>query len=233
MNFIDSIFALRKAAFAPDTEESEFSAFSVSAKDWLAASSKPKMADDALTYRLLAEDAYKRKDFTAALEAYSDALSRHPMWPDGHYNTALLAAEAEDFELASRHMRRYLVLSPDAKDSASAKEKFLLWQHKANPGAPVRVKLGVLWDEISQEAREHFEIPASVNGLVIAEVLPGSRAADAGLLRGNDIVEVDRVAVSKYADAMAIIDKSEGDMLLRLWTKDGTRDVVVKERKDN
>jgi len=133
MNFIDSMYALKKAAMAPDMEESDFAAFTASAQGWLAASPKPKMPDDALTFRLVAEDAYKRKDFTAALDAYSDALSKYPMWPEGHYNAALLAAEADDFELASRHMRRYLVLSPDAKDAASAKEKFLLWQHKANP----------------------------------------------------------------------------------------------------
>ena len=79
----------------------------------------------------MAEDAFQRKDFTAALDAYCDALDRHPMWPEGHYNAALLAAEVEDYELAARHMRRYLVLAPGAKDAAAAEETFLLWQHKA------------------------------------------------------------------------------------------------------
>jgi len=99
--------------------------------------------------------------------------------------------------------------------------------------APGKVKLGVHLGELDKEAREHFEIPRSVNGVLVGEVIPGSRAADAGLQPGNVIVEVDRVAVTKPADAVAAIGKSEGDLVLRLWTKDGTRFVVVKERKDD
>lgn len=96
-----------------------------------------------------------------------------------------------------------------------------------------KVKLGVRLGEIDQEARERFEIPKSVQGVVIAEVVPGSRAADAGLQPGNVILEVDRQVVTKPADAVSAIGKNHGDLMLRLWTPDGTRFVVVKERKDN
>jgi len=99
--------------------------------------------------------------------------------------------------------------------------------------APGKVKLGVRLGEIDGGAREQFEIPTSVKGVLVGEVIPGSRAADAGLQPGNVIVEIDRVAVTKPADAVAAIGKSEGDLVLRLWTKDGTRFVVVKERKDD
>jgi serine protease Do len=99
--------------------------------------------------------------------------------------------------------------------------------------APGKVKLGVRLGEIDQEARERFEIPKSVHGVVIGEVVPGSRAADAGLQPGNVILEVDRQPVTKPADAVAAIGKNKGDLMLRLWTQDGTRFVVVKERKDD
>jgi tetratricopeptide (TPR) repeat protein len=89
------------------------------------------MSDEARGYKLLAEDALKRKDFSAALEAYRTALTKDPMWPEGQYNAALLAAEAEDYELAANYMRRYLVLAPDAKDAASARDNLLVWQLKA------------------------------------------------------------------------------------------------------
>lgn len=98
---------------------------------------------------------------------------------------------------------------------------------------PGKVKLGVRLGEIDQEARERFEIPKSVHGVVIAEVVPGSRAADAGLQPGNVILEVDRQPVTKPADAVAAIGKNKGDLMLRLWAQDGTRFVVVKERKDD
>jgi tetratricopeptide (TPR) repeat protein len=129
--FIDALLNLKKAALIPDTEEDDFSYFSAHAQIWLLASPKPKMTDDALTSKAVAEDAFKRRDYAAALAGYVDALRLYPMWPEGHYNAALLAAEAEDFQLAAKHMRRYLVLAPEAKDAAEAKEKFLLWQHKA------------------------------------------------------------------------------------------------------
>ncbi|TSA40458.1 MAG: tetratricopeptide repeat protein [Verrucomicrobiales bacterium] len=129
--FVEAVLILREAALAPDTEEADFAAFTASAKTWLAATPKPAMSDDARTQKVLAEDTFERKDFTAALDAYCDALDKNPMWPAGHYNTALLAAETEDYELAAHHMRRYLVLAPDAKDAQAAKDKLLLWQHKA------------------------------------------------------------------------------------------------------
>lgn len=128
-NFIDAVLTLKQAMLtSPDTEEADFAA---SAKVWLATTPKPEMSDDARAYRLLAEDAFKRKDFSAALDAYGDALNLYSMWPEGHFNAALLAAEIQDYDLAARHMHRYLVLAPDAKDAVAAKDKLLLWQLKA------------------------------------------------------------------------------------------------------
>jgi len=130
-SFIDAVLILKNAALAPDTEEADFAAFSASAKAWLATTPKPEMSDDTRAYKALAEDAFKRKDFPAALDAHGKALDKYPMWPAGQYNTAVLAAETEDYELAALHMRRYLVLAPDAKDAQAAKDKLLLWQLKA------------------------------------------------------------------------------------------------------
>jgi tetratricopeptide (TPR) repeat protein len=130
MQFIDAILTL-KAAAQGDDDGSSFVAFSEKAKVWLATTPKAEMSDEARTYRLLAEDAFKRQDIAAALEAYGDALDLYPMWPEGHYNAALLAAEIKDYGLAADHMRRYLVLAPNAKDARAAKDKLLLWQHKA------------------------------------------------------------------------------------------------------
>ncbi|TSA41213.1 MAG: tetratricopeptide repeat protein [Verrucomicrobiales bacterium] len=132
LKFVDALLTLKAAEFAPDTEVvANFAAFTTEARTWLAATPKPEMSEEARTYKVLAEDAFKRKDFTAALDAYCDALDKYPMWPAGQYNAASLAAEAEDYDLAAQHMRRYLVLSPDAKDAQAAKDKLLLWQHKA------------------------------------------------------------------------------------------------------
>ncbi len=129
--FVDALLILKAAAKSPDPDSADFATFSTGARHWRETEPKPKMPDEARTYMLLAEDAFKRKDFAAALDAYCEALEKHPMWPEGHYNAALLAAEVEDYEMAAQHMRRYLVLAPDAKDASAAKDKLLLWQHKA------------------------------------------------------------------------------------------------------
>ena len=131
LQFAEAGLTLKAAALAPDPEETNFAAFTASAQAWLATTPKPEMTDEVLTLKLVAEDAFKQKDFSAALEAYRAALQKFPMWPEGQYNAALLAAEIEDYELAAQHMRRYLVLAPEAKDAAAAKGKLLLWQHKA------------------------------------------------------------------------------------------------------
>jgi tetratricopeptide (TPR) repeat protein len=129
--FVDTALILKAAAAASDSDATDFAAFSTAAQLWRDTVPKPNMPDEARAYKALAEDAFKRKDYGAAFDAYCEALDKHPMWPEGHYNAALLAAEAEDYELAAQHMHRYLVLAPDAKDATASKDKFLLWQLKA------------------------------------------------------------------------------------------------------
>lgn len=129
--FADALYALNAAVSGPDPEEADFEAFTASATTWLETTSKPVMPDDARAYKTLAEDEVNRKDFTAALVAYCRALDKYPMWAEGRFNAALLAGEAEDYELAAHHMRRYLVLVPDATNAVAAKDKLLLWQLRA------------------------------------------------------------------------------------------------------
>lgn len=140
LDFVDALLILKAAASRPDTEEADFATFTAGAQAWLATTPKPEMSDEALTYKVLAEEAFKKQNYPEALEFYAKALDRHPFWPSGQYNAALLAAENEDYELGALYMRRYLVLAPDAKDAGAAKEKLLLWQHKAQiiPRPPAR-----------------------------------------------------------------------------------------------
>jgi hypothetical protein len=43
----------------------------------------------------------------------------------------LIYADQQDYFDAAFYMRHYLILLPDAPDSAAAKEKLLLWDAKA------------------------------------------------------------------------------------------------------
>jgi tetratricopeptide (TPR) repeat protein len=130
--FADSLLTLRMKSLASDIEATSLTSFIAKSKGWLATPDRPPMPDDARSFKLLAEEAFQRKDFAAALNAYGRALEKFPLWPEGHYNAALLAAEGENYDLAAHHMRRYLILSPNAKDASVARDKLLLWQLKAN-----------------------------------------------------------------------------------------------------
>jgi serine protease Do len=90
-----------------------------------------------------------------------------------------------------------------------------------------KARLGVRLGDLDGEARERFEIPRHVKGGLITEVLPGSRAADAGLKPGEVIVEVDRKAVRSAAEVSAAVAENGGDLVLRVWSKGSVRFVAV------
>lgn len=138
--FVDAALVLRAAAVGPDPEVTDFRVFAAQAEIWRATVPRPEMPDAARTDKVVAQEAVERKDFAAALAAYCSALEKFPMWPEGQYNAAMLAAEARDYELAAYHMRRYCALAPDAGDASKAKDKLLLWQHKVAVDLPTANK---------------------------------------------------------------------------------------------
>ena len=86
--------------------------------------------------------------------------------------------------------------------------------------------------ELDQESRERYEIPEHISGVVIHEVVPGSRADNAGLRPGTVIMEVARKPVSKAKEAVQAIAKAEGDILLRIFAGQVANYLVVKQLAD-
>ena len=80
-------------------------------------------------------------------------------------------------------------------------------------------------------AREHFAVPGQIQGALITEVVPGSRAENAGLKPGEVIMEVNRKPVASASEAVAAIGESEGTVVLRMWTKEGILFMVVHAPK--
>jgi hypothetical protein len=128
LRFASAALTLRDAVALPDSESADFALFSARLTV-----PRPPLPDEAMAFKALAEDAFMRKAFFSALWATKEAFDTHPLWPDGRFNAALLAAEIEYYDRAIRHMRRYLVLAPDAADIAASQDKLLLWQRKAGP----------------------------------------------------------------------------------------------------
>jgi serine protease Do len=68
-----------------------------------------------------------------------------------------------------------------------------------------------------------MQIPSEVHGAVVEDVQPGSPADNAGLQRGDVIVEVNRNPQQSAADvALALTNISDGqDVLLLVWSNGG------------
>lgn len=100
---------------------------------------------------------------------------------------------------------------------------------KASPGQSDDVTDGITVDDLTAEARQQFDIPGKVKGAVVTDVEPNSPAADAGLRPGDVILEINKKAVKNAEDAVAASDGLKEDALLRVWSRGGSRFVVLKK----
>ena len=82
-------------------------------------------------YRVLAEQAFRERDFPAAVENYEKGIAMYPAWAEGWFNAALLYGELGEYEYAAKRMKIYLSLMPDAADAKAAREKVIIWEEKA------------------------------------------------------------------------------------------------------
>ncbi len=71
-----------------------------------------------------------------------------------------------------------------------------------------------------------------MNGALVTEVNPNSAAFEAGLREGDVILEINRKPVKSAEDAVQLTDNAKDKRtLLRVWSKGGSRYVVVDENK--
>lgn len=88
--------------------------------------------------------------------------------------------------------------------------------------------LGFAMADLSPLARETFDIPQNVKGVVVTNVSPTSEAGEKGLTEGDVIIEVNQIAVSEAAKAETIIrdvQKSGKNSVLLLVDYQGQGDV--------
>jgi tetratricopeptide (TPR) repeat protein len=104
--------------------------FQQKAAAWRALPVKPALSDDVKRERLLAENAVSEKRFQDAVNHYEAGLKLNPMWPEGHFNAALVSAELTNYDKAVWHMRAYVELAPNAPDTEEARNQIIIWQDK-------------------------------------------------------------------------------------------------------
>ena len=82
---------------------------------------------------------------------------------------------------------------------------------------------GVSVSNLTPETAQELKLPDSAKGVVVDEVSPASRAADAGLQSGDVIQEVNHQAVKTVKDFRQAVSASKQDApVLLLVDRDGT-----------
>jgi serine protease Do len=104
----------------------------------------------------------------------------------------------------------------------------------ADHGKP---RWGLGLGDVTPDARQQLQAPENVHGALIEQVQPGSPADNAGLQRGDVIMEVDRKPVQSAADvqkALSSVGKGQ-DALLLVWSNGGNtfRVMHAAETGDN
>ena len=92
-------------------------------------------------------------------------------------------------------------------------------------------RIGVALAPLTPDLREQLDIPARVNGAVVAEVQPGSPAEGAGLRQGDLVLGVGAKAVASPEDAVKAIRSAAKDgstVALRIMREGRPRFVAVK-----
>jgi serine protease Do len=87
---------------------------------------------------------------------------------------------------------------------------------------------GLTLAPLDDATRKKLEAPASVRGVVVAGVRPGSPAAEAGISRGDIVVEVGRKAVTKPDDLAREWKDGKGPLALLVWRDGHTFFAVLK-----
>jgi len=89
---------------------------------------------------------------------------------------------------------------------------------------------GVTVADVDRAARQQFDLPANINGVVVTDVQPDSAAAEAGLRPGDVIQEINRKTVKTAEEAVQMTEKTDDKAtLLRVWRNGGSHFVVVDE----
>jgi serine protease Do len=95
----------------------------------------------------------------------------------------------------------------------------------ANTGTPHgKARWGIGLSDMTPDVRDQLQVPNNVKGAVITNVIPGSPADNAGLSRGDVIVEVDRQQVNSASDAthdLTSIPQGK-DALVLVWANGGS-----------
>jgi S1-C subfamily serine protease len=97
-------------------------------------------------------------------------------------------------------------------------------------GESGQARLGISVQELTPSIARQLGLPSGTTGVLVADVQPGSVAAEAGLRRGDVIQEVNRRPVRSVTDFQRAVSGA-GDPVLLLINRGGSTIYVTIERK--
>jgi Do/DeqQ family serine protease len=95
-------------------------------------------------------------------------------------------------------------------------------RREAEPATEDKASLGVSVAPVTPEVAARFRLPGSVKGLVVEDVNPDGRAADAGVQQGDVIQEVNRRPVRTVEELRTAVRSSADKPLLVLINREGS-----------
>jgi S1-C subfamily serine protease len=81
--------------------------------------------------------------------------------------------------------------------------------------------------DLTTAIRRQLEIPADVQGAFVSEVESDSAADEAGLHAGEVILDINRRTIHTAADAVRALNQAGTHVLLRVWSPEGSRYILV------
>jgi serine protease Do len=81
---------------------------------------------------------------------------------------------------------------------------------------------GVTVADLDRDVRQELKIPDSVQGAIVTDVAQDSNSADAGLQKGDVIVQINRQPVTDSNSAVKLCKQAKGDQILvKVWRRNG------------
>jgi tetratricopeptide (TPR) repeat protein len=105
--------------------------FAKAAVEWRDTEPKPALPEEVRAQQLLAENALKEENSGKALYHYERGVELYPVWFEGRYNAALIAAELNYYSEAVEHMQAFLELAPNSPEAPGARDQIVIWKDKA------------------------------------------------------------------------------------------------------
>ena len=88
---------------------------------------------------------------------------------------------------------------------------------------------GLSVEELTPTLRQRYQIPDSINGVVITRISPNSKASEVGFKVGDIIAQVENITIRKPADLSNAFTRLKGkNKRILIYSSSGTKTIVIK-----